>query len=52
MLRRRLPEGPYLGLAALTHHSHEGVDERGPIGSGMATALSNPGFSPRTPNAA
>ena len=48
----RLPEGPYLGLAALTHHSHAGVatgtaticDQRGPIGTGLATAIVNPGF--------
>ncbi|MGV0791340.1 thioesterase family protein [Mycolicibacterium sp. XJ1819] len=50
----RLPKGAYLGLAALTHYSHDGVatgtaaivDEYGPIGSGVATALSNPGFDP------
>ncbi|MCV7278830.1 thioesterase family protein [Mycolicibacterium flavescens] len=49
----RLPEGPYLGLTALTHYSHDGVatgtatlvDEHGPIGSGIANALANPGFS-------
>ena len=53
----RLPEGPYLGLAALTHSSHAGVatgvativDESGPIGSAVATALSNPGFAPPHP---
>jgi hypothetical protein len=53
----RLPEGPYLGLAALTHYSHAGVatgvativDEIGPIGSAVATALSNPGFAPPHP---
>jgi hypothetical protein len=53
----RLPEGPYLGLAALTHCSHGGVatgvativDEHGPIGSAVATALSNPGFNPPHP---
>lgn len=53
----RLPEGPYLGLAALTHSSHAGVatgvatmvDEFGPIGSVTATALSNPGFNPPHP---
>jgi hypothetical protein len=53
----RLPEGPYLGLTALTHYSHDGVatgvatmvDERGPIGSGVANALSNPGFNPPHP---
>jgi Thioesterase-like superfamily len=50
----RLPEGVYLGLASVTHYSHAGVatgvatlfDETGPIGSGMATALANPGFAP------
>ncbi|UXA13695.1 thioesterase family protein [Mycobacterium sp. SMC-8] len=50
----RLPEGPYLGLAALTHDSHAGVatgtavvvDEVGPIGTATATALANPGFNP------
>ncbi|GAB4674053.1 thioesterase family protein [Mycobacterium avium] len=50
----RLPEGVYIGLAAMTHYSHAGVatgvatlfDETGPIGSGMATALANPGFTP------
>ena len=53
----RLPEGDYLGLAALTHSSHAGVatgvativDEFGPIGSATATALSNPGFNPTAP---
>ena len=50
----RLPEGVYIGLASVTHYSHAGVatgvatlfDEKGPIGSGMATALANPGFTP------
>ena len=50
----RLPEGAYIGLASVTHYSHAGVatgvatlfDETGPIGSGMATALANPGFTP------
>jgi hypothetical protein len=53
----RLPRGPYLGLAALTHYSHDGVatgvatmvDEFGPIGCGVANALSNPGFDPPHP---
>lgn len=53
----RLPEGPYIGLAALTHYSHAGVatgvativDQFGPIGSGVATALANPGFAPHRP---
>lgn len=50
----RLPESVYIGLAAVTHYSHAGVatgvatlfDEAGPIGSGMATALTNRGFTP------
>ncbi len=50
----RLPDGPYLGLAALTHDSDAGVatgtaivvDETGPLGTATATALANPGFSP------
>ena len=41
----RLPDGEYIGLAALTHYSHAGVatgtaaifDRLGPIGSGVAT---------------
>ena len=48
----RLPDGEYIGLAALTHYSSDGVasgtatvsDELGPIGTGVATALVNPGF--------
>ncbi|MHA0289876.1 acyl-CoA thioesterase domain-containing protein [Mycobacterium sp. C3-094] len=50
----RHPQGRFIGLAALTHHSHDGiatgtallVDEVGPIGTASATALVNPGFSP------
>ena len=53
----RLPEGPYLGLAALTHYSHDGVatgaativDQHGPIGSGVATALVEPRLQPAAP---
>jgi hypothetical protein len=53
----RLPKGDYLGLAALTHSSDAGVatgvavivDEFGPIGSAVATALANPGFNPPHP---
>ena len=49
----RLPEGPFIGLAALTHYSHGGVatgvatllDDQGPIGSAVATALVDPGFT-------
>ncbi|MEB3065104.1 thioesterase family protein [[Mycobacterium] zoologicum] len=50
----RLPKGVHIGLAAVTHYSQSGVatgvatifDREGPIGSGMATALANPGFAP------
>ncbi|MDT5113731.1 MAG: hypothetical protein QOE20_5621 [Mycobacterium sp.] len=53
----RLPRGVYVGLAAMTHYDHAGVatgvatlfDHMGPIGSGMATALVNPGFAPPKP---
>lgn len=52
----RLPEGQDIGLAALTHSSHDGVgtgtaalfDRRGQIGSATASTLANPGFTPRT----
>lgn len=53
----RLPDGPYLGLAVLSHYSDDGVatgvtaifDQKGPIGNGMAVALVNPAdkFVPR-----
>jgi hypothetical protein len=51
----RLPDGPDIGLAALTHSSHDGVatgtaamfDRRGPIGTATANAVANPGFTPR-----
>ncbi|WBP94021.1 thioesterase family protein [Mycolicibacterium neoaurum] len=50
----RLPEGPDIGLSALTHYADAGVatgtatlfDRAGPIGSGIATALVSPGFAP------
>ena len=50
----RLPDGPDIGLAALTHSSDDGVaagsaavfDRLGPIGTVIATALGNPGFAP------
>jgi hypothetical protein len=56
----RLPDGPHLGLTALTHHSHDGIatgtavmfDRLGPIGNATATALANPGFAPRGISAA
>ncbi|WP_024440439.1 thioesterase family protein [Mycobacterium sp. UM_WGJ] len=48
----RLPVGPYIGLAALTHYSDAGVatgsaslfDTLGPIGSGVSTAIANLNF--------
>ena len=48
----RLPEGPFVGLAAITHYANAGVatgtaslfDARGPIGSSMSTAIANPNF--------
>lgn len=50
----RLPEGPHLGLASLTHSSHEGVatgsavlvDPHGPIGSAVSVAIAHSGFRP------
>ena len=50
----RLPDGPYIGFAALTHSGHGGVatgnvavfDHHGQIGSGVANAMANPGFRP------
>lgn len=49
----RLPTGPYIGLAAVTHYSAGGVatgstslfDTLGPIGSGLSTAIANSGFN-------
>lgn len=48
----RLPVGPYIGLAALTHYSHAGVatgtaslfDTQGPIGNGVTVSAANPHF--------
>jgi acyl-coenzyme A thioesterase PaaI-like protein len=48
----RLPDGPYIGLAALTHYSDAGIatgsaslfDVHGPIGTGVTTAAANPHF--------
>lgn len=53
----RLPRSDYIGLAALTHTSHDGVasgvvsvfDQRGVIGNAMAAALVNPADSFRPP---
>jgi hypothetical protein len=52
----RLPEGPHIGLASLTHYSHDGiatgsavlVDHRGPVGSGVSIAIAHSGFRPPT----
>jgi Thioesterase-like superfamily len=53
----RLPDGPYIGLASLTHSSHDGVatgsavlvDQAGPIGTGVSIAVAHNGF--RAPSA-
>jgi Acyl-CoA thioesterase N-terminal domain len=50
----RLPEGAHIGLAALTHYSHDGVangsavvvDHRGPVGSALAVSIAHSGFRP------
>lgn len=50
----RLPEGPHVGLASLTHSSHDGVaagsavlvDRSGPIGTGVSVAIAQSGFRP------
>jgi len=54
----RLPEGPHIGLASLTHYSHDGVatgsavlvDRNGPIGSGVSVAIAHSGFRPPSLN--
>ncbi|OBI01022.1 thioesterase family protein [Mycobacterium scrofulaceum] len=54
----RLPEGPHIGMAALTHYSHDGVatgsavlvDRKGPIGSGVSVAIAHSGFRPTQVN--
>ncbi|MBY4208118.1 hypothetical protein HQO44_16780 [Rhodococcus fascians] len=48
----RLPDGPFIALAALLYSSHAGVatgtvtmiDEWGPVGSSVTTALADPRF--------
>ncbi|OBJ99333.1 hypothetical protein A5638_08615 [Mycolicibacterium fortuitum] len=50
----RLPVGPYIGMAAVTHTSADGIatgsaclyDTSGPIGTGLSTAIANFNFSP------
>ena len=52
----RLPEGPHIGLASLTHCSHDGVatgsavlvDHKGPVGSGVSISIAHSGFRPPT----
>ena len=54
----RLPEGPHIGLASLTHNSHDGVatgsavlvDRRGPIGNGVSVSIAHSGFLPPSVN--
>ncbi|OBH92588.1 hypothetical protein A5678_09055 [Mycobacterium sp. E2733] len=54
----RLPDGPHIGMASLTHYSHEGVatgsavlvDRKGPIGSGVSVAIAHSGFRPTQVN--
>jgi hypothetical protein len=56
----RLPEGPHVGLAALTHYSDDGVangsavvlDHKGPVGTAVAVSIAHSGFrSPVQPPA-
>jgi Thioesterase-like superfamily len=50
----RLPEGPHIGLAALTHYSNDGVatgsailfDHKGPAGSAVSVSIAHSGFRP------
>jgi Thioesterase-like superfamily len=50
----RVPTGPQVGLASLTHYSNDGiatgsavlVDHNGPIGSAMSVSLAHSGFRP------
>jgi hypothetical protein len=54
----RLPEGPHIGLASITHHSHDGVatgsavlvDHKGPVGSGVSVSIAHSGFRPSSAN--
>lgn len=50
----RLPVGPQIGLASLTHYSNDGiatgsavlVDQSGPVGSAVSVSLAHSGFRP------
>lgn len=54
----RLPEGPHIGLAALTHYSNDGVatgsavlvDHKGPAGSAVSVSIAHSGFRPPSAN--
>jgi hypothetical protein len=54
----RLPEGPHIGLASLTHYSNDGlaagsavlVDHKGPLGSAMSVSIAQSGFRPPSAN--
>lgn len=56
----RLPGGPHIGLASLTHHSHDGmatgsavvVDHQGPVGAAVSVAIAHSGFRPPPVNPA
>jgi hypothetical protein len=50
----RLPEGPHIGLAAVTHYSNDGIatgsavllDHTGPAGSAVSVSIAHSGFRP------
>ncbi|HTZ13290.1 MAG TPA: acyl-CoA thioesterase domain-containing protein [Mycobacterium sp.] len=50
----RLPQGPHIGLASLTHYSNDGVatgsavlvDPKGPVGSCVSVSIAHSGFRP------
>jgi len=50
----RMPEGPHIGLASLTHYSDDGiatgsavlVDHKGPIGNAVSVSIAHSGFRP------
>jgi hypothetical protein len=50
----RLPEGPHIGLASLTHYSDDGVatgsavliDRKGPVGNCVSVSIAHSGFRP------
>jgi hypothetical protein len=50
----RLPEGPHIGLASLTHYSYDGVatgsavliDPKGPVGNCVSVSIAHSGFRP------